>query len=83
MSRTIPCYALRGALQAAAWAALLAAVAVALVGCAAPLELADGCSTDTECMTQCLEELQPDEDPALCEISLAPYLKEHSALLAD
>ena len=83
MSRTIPGYALRSALKAALWAAVLAALAVALFGCAHPIELADGCSTDSECQAQCLEELQPDEDPAVCEISLAPYLKEHSALLAD
>ena len=83
MSRTIPCYAMRGALKAALWALVLAALAVALVGAAVPVELADGCSTDSECMAQCLEELRPDEDQAVCEISLAPYLKEHSALLAD
>ena len=72
MSRTMPRYALRGALKAAAWAALLAALAVVLVGCAAPLELADGCATDTECEQQCLADLRPDEDPAVCAVSLEP-----------
>ena len=83
MSRTIPSYAMCGALKAALLALVLAVLAVALFGCALPVELADGCSTDSECQAQCLEDLRPDEDPAVCEISLAPYLKEHSALLAD
>ena len=79
----IPCYAMRGALKAALWALVLACIAVALVGCAGAVELADGCSTDSECMAQCLDELQPDEDAAVCEISLEPHYKTHSALLAD
>ena len=83
MSRTIPCYAMRGALKAALLALVLAVLAVAMFGCAAPIELAEGCPTDSECMAQCLDELRSDEDPATCEISLAPYLKEHSALLAS
>ena len=82
MSRTIPCYAMRGALKAALLALAVALVLAPMFGCAG-IELADGCSTDRECMAQCLEELRPDEDPEVCEISLAPYLKERSALLAD
>ena len=74
MSRTIPCYAMRGALKSALLAAVIAALAVALFGCAHPIELAEGCTTDSECMAQCLEELRPDEDPAVCEISLAPQV---------
>ncbi len=46
-------------------------LAALLSGCA-PIELAEGCSTDTECMDQCIAELRPDEDPGVCEISLAP-----------
>ena len=57
MSRTLHGYALRGALKAALWALVLAFVAVALVGYAGHVELADGCATDSECMAQCLEEL--------------------------
>ena len=83
MSRTLRFYTLRSALKAALLALVLAVLAVALFGCAHPVYLAEGCSTDSECMAQCLEELRPDENPAVCEISLAPYLKEHSALLAD
>ena len=83
MSRTVPAYAMRGALKAALLALVIAVMTVALFGCAHPVGLADGCSTDSECMAQCLEELRQDEDPAVCEISLAPYSKEHSALLAD
>ena len=30
-----------------------------------------GCSTDSECESQCLADLRPDEDPAVCAISLA------------
>lgn len=33
MSRTLRCYAMRGALRAAAWAAVLAIVAVVIAGC--------------------------------------------------
>ena len=51
---------------------LVLSLAVALSGCAAPIDLADGCSTDTECESQCLADLRPDEDPAVCAISLAP-----------
>ena len=47
MSRTIHGHAMRGAFKAALLALVLACVAVALVGCAGPIELADGCSTDT------------------------------------
>ena len=50
---------------------LVLSLAVALSGCAAPGELADGCSTDTECESQCLDELRPDENPAVCAVSLA------------
>ena len=31
-----------------------------------------GCSTDSECQAQCVEELRPDEDPAVCAVSLEP-----------
>ena len=50
---------------------LVLSLAVALSGCAAPGELADGCATDTECEAQCLADLRPDEDPAVCAVSLA------------
>ena len=50
---------------------LVLSLALLLFGCAAPGELADGCSTDTECESQCLADLRPDEDPAVCAISLA------------
>ena len=71
MSRTLRFYTLRSALKAALLALVLAVLAVSLFGCAHTIELADGCSTDTECMAQCLEELRPDEDPNVCAVSLA------------
>ena len=43
-----------------------------LMGCAAaPLDLAS-CSTDTECEEACLADLRPDEDAAVCAVSLEP-----------
>ena len=50
---------------------LVLSLALLLSGCVAPLGLADGCGTDTECELQCLADLRPDEDPAVCAVSLA------------
>ena len=46
------------------------AIAALLAGCAALDQYSD-CSTDTECELQCVAELQPDESPEVCAISLA------------
>ena len=70
MSRTLHCYAMRGALKAALFALAVSLVLAPLFGCAG-IDLADGCSTDTECELQCLADLRPDEDPAVCAVSLA------------
>lgn len=46
-------------------------LAVLLAGCALqPVELAEGCGTDTECEEQCIADLRPDESPEVCAISL-------------
>lgn len=37
-----------------------------------PAVAREQCGTDTECEEQCLAELRPDEDPAVCAVSLAP-----------
>ena len=49
---------------------LLALLGLVLASCAS-LPAPEQCGTDTECESQCLEELRPDEDPAVCAISLA------------
>ena len=46
------------------------ALAAFLAGCAA-LDPYSDCNTDTECERQCIAELQPDESPEVCAISLA------------
>ena len=45
-------------------------LALLLGGCAHE-QLAEVCGTDTECESQCLAELRPDEDPNACAVSLA------------
>ena len=58
--------------ELAFWMLLFAALLLALAGCATPDALyADGCSTDTECEEQCMADLRPDEDAAVCAVSLA------------